>query len=358
LTFAQVLKERGYATAQAGKWQLTGLVPTLIRECGFDEYCMWAYKHNLPPGVEHTGGWEGAKGGKTSRYWHPSIVKNTEYLTTEPDDYGPDIFTDFVIDFVKRHRDQPFFVYYPMCLTHGPFYPTPDDKPAEAEKFVNSKDNWQSDVEYMDKLVGRIVDALDEMRLRRNTVVFFTADNGTGGNGKGQPTELGASVPMIVNCPGTVRPTGLSEELVDLSDIFPTLADLAGAKLPADHVIDGRSYAPLLHGQPYEPREWIYSYLGDRRIVRTKRWLLEDNSPSHFGRLYDCGSCRDGSSYQDVTQSQDPEARRARDMMEQILADKPVPDVPEEEAAPARQKRPAKNTAKTTSRKLDVEAPP
>ncbi|GAI57539.1 unnamed protein product, partial [marine sediment metagenome] len=75
MTFAQMLKPLGYATAHAGKWQLTGKVPTLVRECGFDEYCMWAYKHNLPPGVRHTGGWEGKQGGKTSRYWHPSIVK-------------------------------------------------------------------------------------------------------------------------------------------------------------------------------------------------------------------------------------------------------------------------------------------
>ena len=109
LTFAQVVKPRGYATAQAGKWQLTGDHPKLIYECGFDEYCMWAYKHNLPPGVEHTGGWEGAKGGKPSRYWHPSIVKNGKYLPTKPDDYGPDIFTDFVIDFARRHRDRPWF---------------------------------------------------------------------------------------------------------------------------------------------------------------------------------------------------------------------------------------------------------
>ncbi|HID75571.1 MAG TPA: hypothetical protein EYP56_06190 [Planctomycetaceae bacterium] len=326
LTFAQVLKKRGYATAQAGKWQLSGKIPTLIHECGFDEYCMWAYKHNLPEGVKHTGAWEG-KGNRTSRYWHPSIVNGGRYVPTKPDDYGPDIFTDFVIDFMRRHREEPFFVYYPMCLTHAPHWPTPDSLRSGADKFRHTKANFQANVEYMDKLVGRIVAALDRIGLRRRTVIFFTGDNGTGGNGKGQPTELGARVPMIVNCPGLVKPLGRRQELVDLSDVFPTLMDLAGAEIPQGHVIDGRSFAPLLLGCPYQPRQWIYSYLGGYRIVRTSRWLLERNTPERFGRLLDCGDCRDGTAYKDVTESQDPEVQAARQRMLTILADKPVPIV-------------------------------
>jgi arylsulfatase A len=329
LTFAQVLKPRGYATAMAGKWQLTGKIPTLVRECGFDEYCMWAYKHNLPEGVEHTGGWEGKPGSKTSRYWHPSIVKNGEYVPTKPDDYGPDLFTDFVIDFIERHRGEPFFVYYPMALTHGPFYSTPDTTRSEEDKWKNRQDNFQANTEYMDKLVGRIVKALYDLGLRNNTVFMFTGDNGSGGRGKGQVAEVGARVPMIVNGPGLVRSQGLSEHLVDLSDIFPTLVELGGADLPDGHIVDGHSFAPLLRGEAYTPREWIYSYLGDGRIVRTSRWLLEQKTPHQPGRLYDCGDCRDGSRYVDVSDSRDPEVLAARKLMDQILADKVVPDVPE-----------------------------
>jgi arylsulfatase A len=326
LTFAQILKPLGYATAHSGKWQLTGKIPNLIHECGFDEYCMWAYTHNLPSGIKHTGGWEGKKGGKTSRYWHPSIVKNTKYLQTEPDDYGPDIFTNFVIDFIKRHRDNPFFVYYPMCLTHGPFYVTPDTMQSEGEKFRNLREkNFKANVEYVDKLVGRIVEVLEATGLRKNTIVLFTGDNGTGGQGKGQPTELGARVPMIANCPGIVKASGVSEELVDLSDILPTLADFAGAGLPEGHIIDGRSFAPLLRGEKGPTREWIYSYLGDRQILRTKRWLLEDNGPNHPGRFYDCGDCRDGTEYEDVTNSSAPEVVAAKKRFKEILADKPLP---------------------------------
>jgi arylsulfatase A len=327
VTFAQVLKRRGYATAHSGKWQLTGKIPTLINECGFDEYCMWAYKHNLPSGVKHTGGWEGKKGGKTSRFWHPSIVKNKKYLPTGPDDYGPDIFTDFIIDFVKRNSAKPFFVYYPMCLTHGPFYETPDTVKSEEGKFKNLRQNFKANVEYMDKLIGRIIYALETTGLRDNTVVFFTGDNGTGGRGKGRTTELGARVPMIVNCPGVVKRLGVSNELVDLSDILPTLVDFAGAKLPRRHIIDGQSFAHLLQGRRGPTREWIYSYLGDRQILRTKRWLLEDNGPGNPGRLFDCGNSRDGTGYKDVTDSTDAEVLMAKKRFREILADKPLPVV-------------------------------
>ncbi len=341
-TFAQVLKTRDYATALAGKWQLTGRVPTLVFETGFDEYLMWAYKHNLPPGVEHTGGWEGKPGGKTSRFWHPSLLKNGQYVDTGPDDYGPDMFTAFVIEFAARHEDEPFFIYYPMALTHVPYYSTPASNPSEVEKFRHAGGKFKENVEYMDALVGRIVEGLERLGLRENTVIFFTGDNGTGGQGKGQTTELGARVPMIVNCPGLVRPLGLRGELVDLSDVLPTLAELAGAEVPKDRPIDGRSFAPLLVGKPYEPREWIYGYLGGKRVVRTQRWLLEDNSPDEFGRLYDCGTSRDGTGYREVTDSTDPEVLAAKRRMLEILADKPVPEVSEKPAKADKPPKPPK----------------
>jgi arylsulfatase A len=325
LTFGKVLKQAGYATALSGKWQLTGKVPTLVYENGFDEYCMWAYAHNLPPGVRHTGGFE--KGTKTSRYWHPSILKNGKKLPTTIDDFGPDIYTDFVIDFARRHKDGPFFIYYPMALTHSPYYSMPPSKPNEKEKFRHSKDKFKENVEYMDTLVGRIVDALDDMGIRENTIVMFTGDNGTGGQGKGQPTELGARVPMIVNCPGRVKPTGSSDALVDTSDVMPTLVELAGTKLPDGHVIDGKSFAPILRGEKTDVRDWIFSYLGDGRVLRTKRFLLERNTPNKYGQLYDCGTSRDGSGYKDVTESTDSEVLAIRKKFDEILATKSTPDM-------------------------------
>jgi arylsulfatase A len=327
LTFGKIFQEAGYSTAHAGKWQLSGKHPNLIRECGFDEYCMWAYKHNLPADIEHTGAWEGAPGQKTARYWHPSIVKNGEYFETTKDSYGPDIFSDFALDFISRCEDEPFFVYYPMALTHGPFFSTPDTTKTLEDRFKQDRTNWQANVEYADKIVGKLMKGLEQLGKRDNTLVIFVGDNGTGGDGKAQTTEKGARVPFIVNGPGLVKPVGESRELVDLSDIVPTICEVAGITLPKEHVIDGVSFAPYLRGETTPLREWIYAYLGTQRVVRTKRWLLENNSMTKFGQLYDCGDSRDGEGYKDVTESNDPDVAAARKLMEQILADKPVPVV-------------------------------
>lgn len=327
LTFGNLFQKAGYATAQAGKWQLSGTHPMLIRECGFDEYCMWAYKKNLPKGVEHTGSWEGKPGTTTGRYWHPSIVKNGEYLPTTQDDYGPDIFSDFILDFIERKRGKPFFIYYPMTLTHAPYYTTPDTTQSLGDRFEKQQKNWQANVEYADKIVGKLMRGLEELKVRDNTLVLFIGDNGTGGNGKGKTTEMGARVPFIANGPGIVKPTGECRELVDVSDVLPTICDVAGIDLPKDHIIDGVSFAPYLQGNMTPLRDWIYSPLGGKRVVRTKRWLLENSSMRQFGQLYDCGESRDGTGYKNVTNSNNPEVIAARELMRQILADKPVPDV-------------------------------
>ena len=333
LTIGKIFQEAGYATAQCGKWQLSGEHPTLITETGFDEYCMWAYTHNLPPGIaQHDGLHENKQGTKTARYWHPSIVKNGKKLSTTVDDYGPDIFADFAIDFARRKKDQPFLIYYPMALVHSPYWPTPDDNPDDKHKAKHSGRNWRSNIEYTDKIVGRLIDALDEIGERENTLFVFVGDNGTGGNGKASTTEMGCRVPFIINGPNLVKPVGVCRELVDVSDILPTCCEVAGIKLPdieskSGHPIDGISFAPYLNGTMTPLREWIYGYLGGGRVVRTKRWLLEDNTMQDFGVLFDCGDSRNGAGYIDVTNSDSVEVQQAKRMMLAILADKPVPDV-------------------------------
>lgn len=335
LTIGKVFQEAGYATAQCGKWQLSGEHPDLIFETGFDEYCMWAYKHNLPPGATHDGLYEG--GTKTARYWHPSIVKNGKKLPTTINDYGPEIFSDFAIDFAERNKEKPFFIYYPMALTHGPHWPTPDDGPKDNQKNKGGQQYWQSNVEYADKIVGKLIAALEKMGERENTLFIFVGDNGTGGNGKGTTTEKGCRVPFIVNGPRLVKPQGRCLELVDVSDILPTCCEVSGIELPKDHVIDGVSFASYLRGDKTPKREWIYQYLGGGRVVRTKRWLLESNTMQSFGQLYDCGESRNGEGYKDVTESTDPEVEAAKELMRKILSDKPVPDVTD--AKPKRRQR-------------------
>lgn len=150
---------------------------------------------------------------------------------------------------------------------------------------------------------------------------MFTCDNGTAGYGKGRvEQEKGARVPLIVNCPGLVRGLGPTDELVQFADILPTLADLANADFPEGYVLDGRSFAPLLRGDEYRGRDWIFSYYATHRMLRDRRWLLDGR-----GRLYDCGDGRDETGYEDVTESQAPEVAEAKGRFERILADLPGP---------------------------------
>ena len=316
VTFADVLKARGYATGLAGKWQLPGKVPTLINDCGFNEYRMWAYTENLPPGITPTHAMQRA-GGNTSRYWNPCLITNGAYTPTTPSDYGPDLFNAFAIDFLTRRKDEPFVMYCPMVLTHSPHDPTPD--PEHPGK--KTAQGFKTNVEYMDAKVGELIAALDRLKLRENTIVLFMGDNGTGGDGKGTSTELGVRVPLIVNCPGIVKSNVVSDELVDLSDILPTLAEFAEAKLPDDREIDGHSFAPVLRGDANaKGREWIFSFIATERVLRDKRWLLEGD-----GKFYDCGDQRDGKGYKDVTKSSDAEVVAARERFDSILKKLPAP---------------------------------
>ena len=130
---------------------------------------------------------------------------------------------------------------------------------------------------------------------------------------------------MIVNCPGRVNADGLSAALIDTSDVMPTLVELAGTSLPAGHPIDGKSFVPILQGKKKETRDWIFSYLGDRRVLRTKRYLIENNAPYHFGTLYDCGKHRNGTGYQDVTHSTNPDVLKAKAKLLAILETQSVP---------------------------------
>ncbi|MGE0378928.1 MAG: sulfatase-like hydrolase/transferase [Planctomycetaceae bacterium] len=327
ITFADVLKSRGYATGIAGKWQLPGSPANRIYDCGFDTYCMWMWKHPLPDidpvtGVDRTPYDPAASlhagQGRGNRYWDPDIMVNRKRLPTKAEDYGPDIFAGFVCDFMRTHRSEPFVIYYPMALIHqhgGIWPPVPD----RAQPGRRTAAGLRPNVEYMDHLVGRVCQAIDELGLRESTYVLFTGDNGTGDDGKGEVIERGARVPLIVRGPG-IPPGVVTDELADLTDVFPTLAELAGAPLPTDRTIDGVSLAPTLLGRSGPRREWIFSYLADARMLRDKRWLREGD-----GRFYDCGSYRDGSGYKYVSDSADPAVKDARRRFERILEELPPP---------------------------------
>ncbi len=264
-TFAHLLKDAGYVTGIAGKWQL-GRGKKLPQRLGFDEACLWQHTRRPP------------------RYANPGLEYNGEERDFANGEYGPDLVSDFALDFVTRHKSQPFFLYYPMMLTHAPYQPTPDspdwDPTVSDEKTATDVKHFAEMVAYMDKLVGRLVAKLDELAIRENTLILFLGDNGTGRGvtsqfkgqsypgGKGLTNARGMHVPLIANWPARVTAGRLNSDLIDSTDFLPTLCEAAGADVPSSLSIDGVSFLPQLLGEKGRPRDWIYS------------WYAKDGGPT------------------------------------------------------------------------------
>jgi len=289
-TFGQLMREAGYATGAVGKWQLlaaehygelagTGKHPW---DAGFDEYLLWQ--------VAELG----------SRYWDPLLEENGAPRRYGPDSYGPDVFANWAIAFVERHRDEPFFLYYPMVLVHDPFESPPGSEPREGRERLK---NFAAMITYTDAVVGRVLDALEELGLRERTLVIFTSDNGTHPSvfsrrhgvpvqgGKGRTTDAATHVPLLASLGGATPGGSTCPDLIDFADFVPTLAELAGVELPPERPCDGRSFLPQIRGRPGTPREALFCYSNprpdehpewERRFARNLRYKLYST-----GELYD-----------------------------------------------------------------------
>lgn len=294
VTFAHVMKEAGYKTCIAGKWQLNGISGEERAEgwddvsrpfhFGFDEYCLWQLDQ------------------RGSRYADPLIIRNGEYLTGLTGQYGPDIFCDFIVDFIQRTKDKPFFAYYPMVLVHDPFVPTPDSEEWQNRELRTKNDpKYFADMmSYLDKVIGRIIEKLDEEQIRKNTILIFTADNGTNRRivsktvtrdvpgGKGLTLDSGNNVPLIISWPRKIRKSRVEDCLVEFSDFFPTLAEIAG--VDSSHS-DGRSFYPLLLGRSYKERDWVFIHYdpmwSDFLNNQRNRYVRSENHKLYVdGRFY------------------------------------------------------------------------
>jgi arylsulfatase A len=167
-----------------------------------------------------------------------------------------------------------------MMLTHGPYMATPDSKDWDPKVMEESgsKDHqhFADMVQYMDKLIGKLVATLEKLGLRENTLILFVGDNGTGagtesmmGNrlvigAKGSTIETGMHVPLIASWPGSIASGKVSNDLVDSTDFLATICDAAGVSPAAAGKIDGRSFLPQLKGEKGNPRQWIYSWYSPR----------------------------------------------------------------------------------------------
>jgi arylsulfatase A len=264
---ARMLKQAGYATCQSGKWRQVGETPS---DWGFDEYL-----------TDNTaGGW----------YWQTRYNKNGQVLNLPDGTYGPNVVHEFAIDFIRRHKDKPFFLYYAMHLVHKPTLRTPDTSPGTS----GADHLYDDNIKYMDKQVGMLVDELQKLGLRENTLLIFSGDNGTAAgypspvhgrmiNGwKGSMLEGGARVPLIASWPAVTPKGKVLDDIVSFADPWATFADIAGAKAPDGFKPDGQSFLPQLRGEPGTPRAWAFVQLGAHWYVREPGFKLNEK-----GDLFD-----------------------------------------------------------------------
>ncbi len=256
-TFAQLFQRSGYATCIAGKWQL-GRDMKLPAHFGFEKYCLWQLDRRPP------------------RYANAGLEIDGRHVDLTGGKYGPDVVNEYARDFIASHKDRPFLLYYPMLLTHGPFQPTPDSKDWEPttadEQSQRDPAHFGDMVAYADKLIGKLVAALEKNSVRDNTLLIVLGDNGTARGiasqmgerivhgGKGSSTYAGTHVPLIASWPGVIPPGLVLDDLIDSTDFLPTICQAGGVEPPSSLTLDGRSFLPQLRGDPGRPRDWIYCW--------------------------------------------------------------------------------------------------
>jgi len=347
ILFPRLFRDAGLATGIAGKWQVNNLYdePGVLTQHGFQEQLVWpgSVDTNKVKGVELSRYWDAVKRESVedtvafiqhieSRYWDPVFLRNgsREELKGR---FGPDVMQEFAVDFLKRNRERPFLLYYPMVLTHGhtythPVVPTPlnrtDGRP-HREMFADM-------LRYADKLVGNFVAELERLGLRENTILFVASDNGTEKSFRARRngrevtgglytlTEAGGDVVLLANSPKLIR-GGRTLPLADFTDLYPTFCELAGVPLHPGHQPDGKSFAPFLLGAPgaVPPREWILNEYHETRVVREAQFKLYSD-----GRLYD--ATNDPEEQRDLAGSNAPTVVAARSRLQGVLASLP-PDV-------------------------------
>lgn len=282
-TFAHALRNAGYATAIAGKWQICTMKNDLDHPArlGFDEWSVFGW-HEGP------------------RYHDPMIYQNGKLREDTKGRYGPDLYVDFLVDFMKRRQSQPVLAFYSMTLCHDV---TDDIGKVVPYGSRGRYDNFKEMAEMMDAQIGRLLKGIDDLGLRDNTLILFTTDNGTAGRsklsalddsgkkfvyenvvsklngedipgGKGQLTDWGTRVPAIASWKGVIRPGQTWDDLVDFSDILPTFVELGGGTLPDGVQLDGTSFAARLLGRGTGNRQWAYAEGRGKFFAKTQNWKL------------------------------------------------------------------------------------
>ena len=300
LTIAELLKEAGYATGMFGKWHLGYRPPYLPHDKGFDEF------RGLGSGDgdhhSHVDRW-----GRED-WWHNNRPEME-------DGYSTDLITRHSVQFIRDHREEPFFLYVSHLAIHFPWQ-GPDDPVHRKAGTTYENDKWgiipdkenvqphvKAMIESIDDGVGEIMETLKEVGLENNTLVLFTSDNGgyihyahefhnISDNGKwrgqkGEVYEGGHRVPCIAYWPGRISPGTVTHETVLTMDMFPTFAALAGAEIPVDKHVDGVNILPVLFDRGSLQSRYIFWKIRNEIAVREGPWklIIAGEAPPELYRL-------------------------------------------------------------------------
>jgi len=280
ITIAELLKPLGYATGCVGKWHLGHRPPFRAHRQGFDFF------YGLPYSNDSRKRRENESGAPVYADEELPLMENDRILEAPVDQHTLTTrYTERALAFIRESKNRPFLLYLAHTAPHTPLH-------AAREREGKSKAGIYGDcVEEIDWSTGRVLDTLRELGLDRYTLVLFFSDNGprrsggdpregggsTGGlrGWKGTTWEGGMRVPALAWWPGQIAPRRETAEVASLLDVFPTIARLAGAPLPRDRVIDGRSLDQLLmRGTRLKDRLFCYYFGTQLQAVRLGRWKL------------------------------------------------------------------------------------
>jgi arylsulfatase A len=246
-------------------------------------------------------------------------------------DFGPDYYSQYLLNFIDANKDKPFLVYYPMALVHSPFLHPPSLEKLARAKYTDDLDKKTVEfghmITYMDDIVGKLIAKLKEHGLERSTLVLFTGDNGTGTaitsklpgmdlkGGKGSMTEAGTRVPLLAWWPGQIQ-QGVRDEFFCLVDVLPTIAAVAGIKL--DRQLDGMDLSHNLFGKDGKNREQVLMSFKKDFFVREKQLRLNQD-----GKLYDIPVTSDNERYSEkvtTDPAHESDRRRLQTALDQFMA--------------------------------------
>jgi arylsulfatase A len=321
-TVAELLKERGYATAIVGKWHLGDQPEFLPTRQGFDEFFGLPYSNDMGPaadGVKSDFGKPLPEDKGKGQPPLPLLRNETVLQRVRPEDQVRlvELYTAEAERFIRARKDGPFFLYLAHSSVHFPIYPGKDFR-------GKSKNGLYGDwVEETDASVGRVLDLVRELGLEKKTLVLFTSDNGgtpravnrpLRGN-KGSTLEGGMRVPTIAWWPGRVPAGTETDAVAGMIDVLPTLAKLSGAALPAGRVLDGRDLWPVLTGDA-RGHDAFYYYKGLKlEAVRGGAWKLHLAK----GELYDLSG--DPGESKNLAAEKPDEVRRLQALADRMKDD-------------------------------------